>query len=49
MRNASRHQRYLTFNAHFRVVLLGAALATLATACAATPTSAKALGGRLCR
>jgi hypothetical protein len=44
MRNASRHQRYLTFNAHFRVVLLGAALATLATACAATPTSAKALG-----
>ena len=38
MSKTSRNQRYLTFNAHFRVVLLGAALATLATACAATPT-----------
>jgi hyperosmotically inducible protein len=31
-------QRYLTFNARFRMLLLGAALAGLATACAATPT-----------
>ena len=29
---------YPTFNAHLRMVLLGAALATLVTACAATPT-----------
>jgi hyperosmotically inducible periplasmic protein len=33
----TRDQRYPNFNAHFRVILLGAALATLA-ACAATPT-----------
>jgi hyperosmotically inducible protein len=38
MNKPSRHQRYLTFNGHLRVVLLGAALATLAAACAATPT-----------
>jgi hyperosmotically inducible periplasmic protein len=33
-----RHQRFPTFKTQLRVVLLGAALATLATACAATPT-----------
>ena len=38
MNKPSRHQRYLSFNAHLRVALLGAALVTLATACAATPT-----------
>jgi hyperosmotically inducible protein len=36
--NKVNRRRYLTFNTHFRVILLGAALATLATACAATPT-----------
>ena len=38
MSKTTRHQRYPTFNTHFRVILLRAALATLATACAATPT-----------
>jgi len=36
--NKVNRRRYLIFNTHFRVILLGAALATLATACAATPT-----------
>jgi len=38
MSKPGRHQGYLTFNGHLRVALLAAALATLAAACAATPT-----------